>query len=96
MLNGWKTKHVGTVDHRTSVTGAIIAQGWSLPTGPVAIILTEIAATIAVGTTTVIGATRAIEAIAATGKAIAATVVTIATNEIIATINAENRDIQAA
>ena len=27
MLNGWKTRHVGTVDHKRSVTGAIIAQG---------------------------------------------------------------------
>ena len=27
MLNGWKTRHVGTVDYRRSVTGATIAQG---------------------------------------------------------------------
>ena len=51
-------------------------------------IVTEIAATIAAGTTTAIGAIKVI-------KAIAATAVTIATNEIIVTINAENRDIQA-
>ena len=95
MLNGWKTKHVGTVDHRRSITGATTAQGWRVPTGTVAIILTETGATIAVGTTTAIRATKVIKGLPAIGKAIAATGVTIATNEIIATINAENHDIQA-
>jgi hypothetical protein len=83
MLNGCRTKHVGTVDRRRSVTGATIAQGYSLPTGAVAMIVREIAATIAAGTTTAIGAIRVIKAIPATG-------VIIATNEIIATISAEN------
>jgi hypothetical protein len=27
MLNGWKTKHVGTLDRRRSVTGTTIAPG---------------------------------------------------------------------
>ena len=35
MLNGWKTKHVGTVDCRRSVTGTTIAPGSLLPTGTV-------------------------------------------------------------
>jgi hypothetical protein len=89
MLNDWKTKHVGTVDRRRNVTGTTIAQGYSLPTGTVAIIVTEIAATIAAGTTTAISATRVTEGIAATGVTIATSEI-IATREITATISAEN------
>ena len=50
-----------------------------------AIIVTETAATIAVGATIAVRATKVIKVIAATG-------VTIATHEIIATINAEKRE----
>ena len=56
--------------------------GLESPAGTVAIIVTEIAATIAAGTTTA-SATTVTAAIAATG-------VTIATSAIIATISAEN------
>ena len=38
MLDGWRTKHVGTVNCRRSVTGTTIAPGWALPIGIVAII----------------------------------------------------------
>lgn len=89
MPNGWRTKHVGTADWRRSATGATIAPGSSIPTGTVAIIgVTMIGETIVGGPTTEIRGTKVFRAIAATG-------VTIATHEIIATIAAEEHDNQA-
>jgi hypothetical protein len=73
MLNGSRTKRVGTVDRRMSVTGTTIAPGSILPTGT------------AGGATTAIRATKVFRAIAATEV----TEVTIATGEIIGTIGAD-------
>src|SRR5882724_2232389 len=81
MLNGWRIKHAETVDRRRSVTGATIAPGWTLPTGIVDRTIAS-AATTATRATTVFRAAAAID-------------VTIPTNEIIATIAAEERDNQA-
>jgi len=88
MLNDWRTRPVGTIGRRRSATGATIVPGWSLLAAPPAIIVTEILGTIPAGTTTVIGATNLIQAIAAT-------TVTMATNEITATIRAESCEIEA-
>jgi hypothetical protein len=87
MLNDWRTRPVGTIGRRRSATGATIVPGWSLLAAPPAIIVTEILRTIPAGTTTVTGAANLIEAIAATS-------VTIATNQITATIRTESREIE--
>ena len=88
-LKGWRTKRAGTVDCRRRVNGATIAPGWILPTGTVVIMgVAVIDRTIASGATTATGATRAFRAIAAPD-------VTIATNEIIPTISAEERETRA-
>jgi hypothetical protein len=78
MLNGWRIKHVGTVDRRRSATGATIAPVWIPPIGTVAIM----GRTIAGAATTATHVTRAIPGTAATGA-------TIPIKEIIATIGAE-------
>jgi len=59
MLNASRTKRVGTIDHRRSVTGTTIAPGSILPTGT------------AGGATTAIRATKVFKAIAATEATIA-------------------------
>jgi len=59
MLNASRTKRVGTIDHRRSVTGTTIAPGSILPTGT------------AGGATTAIRATKGFKAIAATEATLA-------------------------
>ena len=88
MLNDWRTRPVGAVGRRRSVTGATIVPGSSRLAGTLAIIVTEILGTIPADTTTVIVAAKLIQAIAAT-------TVTMATNEITATIRAESCEIEA-
>jgi hypothetical protein len=87
MLNDWRTRPVGTIGCRRSATGATIVLGSSLQAAPPVIIVTEILGTIPAGTTTVVGAANLIQAIAATS-------VTMATNEITATISAESCEIE--
>ena len=84
MLNAWRIKHGATVDSRRSVTGAIIAPGWILPTG---IGVTVIDRAIASAATTATSATRVFRAVAAID-------VSIPTNEIIATMAAEELTIR--
>ena len=87
MLNAWRIKHGATVDSRRSVTGAIIAPGWILPTGIGATGVTVIDRAIASAATTATSATRVFRAVAAID-------VSIPTNEIIATMAAEELTIR--